>query len=675
MTSVNRISSTGLELIKQFEGFRSRSEPLADDIWIVGYGHTRSARAGVEVSEREAEYLLRYDLVDIENAIKRMIYAPLNQNEFDALVSFAWNIGVDQFRTSNVLNYINAGEMLAAAESFSSWRKANLDGSLIVVDALVRRRAAEKNLFLRHPSGPASISGAVVRPQLDTTASVLALSDGALSREAKLKLTSQPKAGEEPSRITFGAADASDEASPGTEPGSSTDDVPENGILVDSPAAASTVINAFSNRIETSRSEPEAGSPLSTANADAPSHAVTSADASSSSIHASSDLGDFEEASSIGADEISASSGPSQANVISIRRDRTPDAATSDVSEAARRFDRRIEEILGTDDASEPIVSRDSSRNDDSNPPRRQSIPFSFGTGATALAAEMDAGKHAEDETQTTGVIEDTTSDDTGAGEKDVPTPEPEPINDRTGQASQGVLSGDETIDVALPEEISESDGADQPLDTASNDDHPQVAGDIDQHSEIAGSGLSENGDISEPIIEPAVTTTTEDHETDEDRVADFDALETDVDALDEAHVGTASEEAETDGPVDDPYPLEGLDAEDTRHVDEEAEENSYRPGNDYDTEPQTGVFSPLKAHQPVEKKGTSLAALPFGLLALIGLVMVVLGVIDWWNILQSETPIDQNELYAGPFLMLIGGLGLIFGLYFLVRRMMGAPE
>ncbi len=111
--------------------------------------------------------------------------APLHQNEFDALVSLAWNIGEEAFRHSDVLKYVNSGEMLAAAESFAAWRKARIDGHLIVLDALVRRRAAEKNLFLSHPAGAPAAPSLVVRPVLDSAASVMALSNGALSLENK----------------------------------------------------------------------------------------------------------------------------------------------------------------------------------------------------------------------------------------------------------------------------------------------------------------------------------------------------------------------------------------------------------------------------------------------------------------------------------------------------------
>lgn len=186
MTKLQRVSQAGLNLIKSFERYQPSSEPLQNGGWVVGYGHTRSARQRVFVSKVEAEYLLRYDLQPIEELVLNEVIVPLSQNEFDALVAFAWNVGKDAFSNSDLLKYINSGHKLAAAECFSAWRKARIGGKLMVVDALVRRRSAEKNLFLNPPNGLSSEPSAFLRPELDVTASVMTLGDGALSSEAKL---------------------------------------------------------------------------------------------------------------------------------------------------------------------------------------------------------------------------------------------------------------------------------------------------------------------------------------------------------------------------------------------------------------------------------------------------------------------------------------------------------
>jgi len=144
-----RTSQAGLNVIKAFEGFRGRSELLPNGRWIIGYGHLRRAKEGVRVNESEAEAILReYDLPPIERFVMRCVLAPTTQNEFDALVSLAFNIGPKGFASSDVVASMNGGNRLDAAQAFDAWRRAKIGGRVQIVDALVRRRAAEKALFL-----------------------------------------------------------------------------------------------------------------------------------------------------------------------------------------------------------------------------------------------------------------------------------------------------------------------------------------------------------------------------------------------------------------------------------------------------------------------------------------------------------------------------------------------
>ncbi|HXI86339.1 MAG TPA: lysozyme, partial [Parvularculaceae bacterium] len=83
-----------------------------------------------------------------ETLLAETVRAPLNQNEHDALVSLIFNIGEENWRRSTVLRKINAGDKLAAAQGFEMWNKARVNGELVTLDGLVRRRAAEKSLFL-----------------------------------------------------------------------------------------------------------------------------------------------------------------------------------------------------------------------------------------------------------------------------------------------------------------------------------------------------------------------------------------------------------------------------------------------------------------------------------------------------------------------------------------------
>jgi len=181
-----RTSGAGVELIKSFEGFRARATRLPDGSWIVGFGHTASAREGLRVTRADAELVLRHhDLKPIEALISDRVLTPLTQNEFDALVSFAFNIGPQAFLESNVLALLNSGERLQAAEGMSAWRKGRVDGEVRVVDALVRRRAAEKALFLEHPSGRIPVPGALLRPQFDPGAALAMSRERAVVIEAR----------------------------------------------------------------------------------------------------------------------------------------------------------------------------------------------------------------------------------------------------------------------------------------------------------------------------------------------------------------------------------------------------------------------------------------------------------------------------------------------------------
>ncbi|HVY89122.1 MAG TPA: glycoside hydrolase family protein [Hyphomonadaceae bacterium] len=167
MTGRLRTSRAGLELIKSFEGFREQATRLPDGRWTIGYGHVRTAREGLTISPKDAEDLLSYDLKPVEDALYSLIYAPLNQNQFDALVSLVFNISPGQFRESDILRNLNAGDFLNAAAGFDLWRKARIHGRVMVVDALVRRRAAEKAMFLEHPDGRPAAPTPLVTPEID----------------------------------------------------------------------------------------------------------------------------------------------------------------------------------------------------------------------------------------------------------------------------------------------------------------------------------------------------------------------------------------------------------------------------------------------------------------------------------------------------------------------------
>ncbi len=141
-------NQAGLELIKMFEGLRLEAYVDAVGVWTIGYGHTKTARRGMVITEEQAEALLREDLQDAENAVNRLVKVPLNENEFSALASLVFNIGSGNFQKSTVLRRLNAEDRVGAADAIEWWNKGRVNGVLTTLPGLVRRRAAEKALFL-----------------------------------------------------------------------------------------------------------------------------------------------------------------------------------------------------------------------------------------------------------------------------------------------------------------------------------------------------------------------------------------------------------------------------------------------------------------------------------------------------------------------------------------------
>lgn len=153
-----KISRAGIVLIKSFEGFRPRAIRREDGGWVIGYGHTFSAREGASVSEAEAELLLRYDLLPVEQTVNHAGSAVLNQHQFDAIVSFAFSVGIDRFRTSDVVTHLVSGANQRAADALMGWQETASP------DISVRRRSAERALFVADPHAPVALAELLIAP-------------------------------------------------------------------------------------------------------------------------------------------------------------------------------------------------------------------------------------------------------------------------------------------------------------------------------------------------------------------------------------------------------------------------------------------------------------------------------------------------------------------------------
>lgn len=138
-----RMNDAGLEIIKESEGLRLEAYNLGGQ-WLIGYGHSRTARQGMTITEAEAARLLREDVQGAENAVRRTVLVPVNENQFSAMVSLAYNLGEGGFGRSAVLEALNKGDYSDAADAFRKHNKAGGKPN----EHLTARREKERALFL-----------------------------------------------------------------------------------------------------------------------------------------------------------------------------------------------------------------------------------------------------------------------------------------------------------------------------------------------------------------------------------------------------------------------------------------------------------------------------------------------------------------------------------------------
>ena len=143
------ISAAGLELISRWEGLRLAAYPdlLAGGILTIGFGHTGpDVQRGMTISRVRAFELLREDTSGAARQVGELVHRPLNQSQFDALVSLVFNAGsAPLFGTLGRL--LNQGDVAGAAGQFGKWVKSRKNGRLVTIQGLVNRRAAEEAMF------------------------------------------------------------------------------------------------------------------------------------------------------------------------------------------------------------------------------------------------------------------------------------------------------------------------------------------------------------------------------------------------------------------------------------------------------------------------------------------------------------------------------------------------
>ena len=138
-----KTSKRGLDLIKEFEGCKLKAYLCPANIWTIGYGHTGLVKEGDRVTKKEATLLLKQDVAKFERGVNEKVKVPLSQNQFDALVSFTFNVGLGAFSKSTLLKKLNALDYNGATNEFKRWNKGNRR----ILVGLTRRRLAEENMF------------------------------------------------------------------------------------------------------------------------------------------------------------------------------------------------------------------------------------------------------------------------------------------------------------------------------------------------------------------------------------------------------------------------------------------------------------------------------------------------------------------------------------------------
>mgnify|MGYP003136316221 FL=1 len=115
-------------------------------VWTIGYGHIKGVSEGMTITQEQAEQMLLDELIEYENYINELVTVPLSQNQFDALVSWVYNLGPANLKSSTLLKVLNSNDFEGVPAQIVRWNKAN--GK--VLEGLTRRREAEAELFDEH---------------------------------------------------------------------------------------------------------------------------------------------------------------------------------------------------------------------------------------------------------------------------------------------------------------------------------------------------------------------------------------------------------------------------------------------------------------------------------------------------------------------------------------------
>lgn len=143
------IGATGLSLVQAYEGLRLNTYIDPVGIPTVCYGHTGpDVKLGQRYTKAQCEQILLSDIQKHRAGVEKCVTKPLTPNQRDAVVSFAFNVGVSRFCGSTMAKKLNRGDYIGAADEFPKWKYAKVNGRNVVLPGLARRREAERRLFL-----------------------------------------------------------------------------------------------------------------------------------------------------------------------------------------------------------------------------------------------------------------------------------------------------------------------------------------------------------------------------------------------------------------------------------------------------------------------------------------------------------------------------------------------
>jgi lysozyme len=139
-----KLSKVGANLIKKYEGCRLKAYKCPAGVWTIGFGHTGNVKEGQVITQVQADDLFNKDVQRFVDGVNKLVKVDINQNQFDALVSFAYNLGVGALKKSTLLQYLNKKQFDKAAKEFDRWVKADSK----VYKGLQNRRNSEEALFV-----------------------------------------------------------------------------------------------------------------------------------------------------------------------------------------------------------------------------------------------------------------------------------------------------------------------------------------------------------------------------------------------------------------------------------------------------------------------------------------------------------------------------------------------